>query len=101
MGKTKDLLSTFANTEEEVHAIGYGIASGFFGGLTYETKAQPLGILVIGSIFGAALGLKKLERMENSSVVKELHKEPQYALSALIVGFTLGIVLRMVMSYGF
>lgn len=96
----KSLLSTFASTPTEVHALGYGCAAGFIAGLTYGTKAQSLGIGVLGSIVGAALGLKKLNRMGNSSVVTELHKEPQYALAALVVGFIIAAVVRLLYRIG-
>lgn len=92
----KKVLQTFANTTTEVHAIVYGLIAGFIGALTWNTEVQFIGVMVFGSILGAAFGLKQLNQMDNSDVVTEINKEPQYSVGALVIGFVLGTVVRYV-----
>ena len=88
----------FLSYPGEVHALSYGLIGGFIAGLTYGTGYQKVGIGVVLSIIGGALEIKRLEKIANSSVVKELHKEPQYTLGAIPVGFAIAIGLRVVVA---
>ena len=88
----------FASYPGEVHALSYGLIGGFIAGLTYGTGYQKVGIGVVLSIIGGALEIKRLEKISNSSVVQELHKEPQYTCGAIPVGFALSILFRIAIA---
>lgn len=88
----------FVSYPDEVHALGYGLAGGFIAGITYGTGFQGVGIGVILAVVATALGIKGMEKLSRSNVVTELHREPQYAVGFIPVGFAVAVVLRVALQ---
>lgn len=70
--------------KSETHAAGLGIAAGWYYGATGQT--QLLSLVYAAAVYGRVVG----EEGQRRRLIKDVVREPHYALGAVVVGWLLG-----------
>jgi hypothetical protein len=75
----------FLSYKSETHAVGLGLAAGFFATAHGETQLLAL-------VYGAAIYGKAYEASgQRRQLWKDVRKEPHYALAGIVAGSAFGI----------
>jgi len=78
----------FLSYKSETHALGMGLAGGFFFAAEGETKLLSMvyGASVYGKLFGESGSRRRIAR--------DIKREPQYALAGVVVGALMGLLIK-------
>ena len=79
----------FLSYAAETHALGMGLAAGWFVAATGETQ-------LLGVVYGAAVyGRTRGEGQKRSEILNDIATEKHYALGGIVAGALLGTVTRI------
>ena len=80
---------------KEYHAAIAGFAPGMMLGVSWNGESQGAAFSIVLATMGAALGIKKTGKLTNSKLASQIQKEAPYVLGGIVVGFLLGIAVRI------